>query len=64
MNNQHEHWQKIISQHKPYKLHGELWYRSVYKTRRNSIMNMDGAFLFDSSYWEEDIDNVYPIGYN
>lgn len=45
-----ERWREVISESKPRKLSGAFWYRAVYKTRRKSIMNMDGALLYSGRY--------------
>jgi RES domain-containing protein len=44
------HWGRIIGQQKPRKISGAFWYRAVYKTRRDSIMTMDGAYLYGGRY--------------
>jgi len=43
-------WGKIISQQQPRNIGGAFWYRAVYKTRRDSIVTMDGAYLYGGRY--------------
>jgi RES domain-containing protein len=50
MENPLEHWREVISRQKPRKISGAFWYRSVYRTRRKSILNMDGALLHGGRY--------------
>jgi RES domain-containing protein len=50
MDNPLEHWREVISRQKPHKFSGAFWYRSVYRTRRKSILNMDGALLYGGRY--------------
>lgn len=50
MENPLEHWRDVISRQMPRKLSGAFWFRAVYKTRRNSIMKMDGALLYGGRY--------------
>jgi RES domain-containing protein len=50
MDNPLEHWREVIGRQKPHKFSGAFWYRSVYRTRRKSILNMDGALLYGGRY--------------
>jgi len=50
MENPIEQWREVIGRQKPRKLSGAFWYRAVYRTRKKSILNMDGALLHGGRY--------------
>lgn len=43
-------WRKIISSNRPRKIRGAYWYRAVLKSRKKTILTMDGAFLYGGRY--------------
>ncbi len=43
-------WRKLFSSYKPRKIRGAYWYRAVLKSRKKTILTMDGAFLYGGRY--------------
>lgn len=43
-------WREALAKHKPRKISGAYWYRAVIRTRRNSLLTMDGALLYGGRY--------------
>lgn len=43
-------WRNVFSKHKPRSIRGAYWYRAVTKGRRETILAMDGAFLYGGRY--------------
>ena len=45
-----EPWREILAQYKPRRIRGASWFRAVLRSRRRSILGMDGAFLYGGRY--------------
>lgn len=45
-------WRKAISEYKPRKIRGAVWYRAVTPAYRKTILTMDGAFRWGGRYNE------------
>ena len=43
-------WREALARHKPRELRGAHWYRAVFRTRRRSILTMEGALLSGGRY--------------
>ena len=43
-------WRKALSEYKPRKIRGAVWYRVVIPSRRKTILAMDGAFINGGRY--------------
>ena len=43
-------WRNVFSKHKPRSIRGAYWYRAVTKGRKETILAMDGAFLYGGRY--------------
>ena len=43
-------WRDALSEYKPRKVSGAFWFRAVSPSRKNTILSMDGAFLYGGRY--------------
>ncbi len=43
-------WRKALSNHKPRRIRGALWYRAITPLYRRSLLTMDGAFQWGGRY--------------
>lgn len=43
-------WREALARYKPRTIRGAYWYRTVFRTRRSSILTMDGALLSGGRY--------------
>lgn len=43
-------WRDTLAKYKPRTMRGASWYRTVFHTRRKSVLTMDGAFLYGGRY--------------
>lgn len=43
-------WREALANYKPREFRGAYWYRAIFHTRRTSILEMDGAFLYGGRY--------------
>ena len=43
-------WRKVLSEYKPRKIRGAVWYRAVVPSRRKTILAMDGALIYGGRY--------------
>lgn len=43
-------WRKALSEYKPRKIRGAIWYRAVVPSRKRTILVMDGALIYGGRY--------------
>jgi len=43
-------WRKALSEYKPRKIRGAVWYRAVVPSRKRTILAMDGALIYGGRY--------------
>jgi len=43
-------WRKTLSNYKPRKIRGAIWYRAVVPSRKKTILAMDGALIYGGRY--------------